>query len=471
MSKQRPNVIFMFADQWRASAVGYNGDPNVKTPAIDQLKKESIDFAMTYSGCPICTPYRATLLTGQYPLTTGMFMNDVPLERREHCLGNVFSEAGYDTAYIGKWHIDGHGRSAFIPRERRCGFEYWKVLECTHDYMNSFYYEGDKKELKVWKGYDAYAQTEDAISYVKEHCIHHRETPFFMVLSLGTPHNPYEEAPEELLALYQERDLILPPNIPLHNRDEAKSRLRGYYAHISGIDRCVERLNNAIREQGIYDETVFVLTSDHGDCVMSHCEGGSVNKQIFYEESIHVPFLLRYPGVAAEGSEILTPFDSVDIFPTLVDLCGIPIPDSCEGKSFVPLIHRIGDVDQDSVLIASYSPFADWCTQKGGVEYRGIRTNRYTYVRTIKGEQYLFDNEEDPWQLHNKVYEEHMVDLVKQLKEKLCEMLIKRNDAFLPKEKLWEKYGYSVCPGKDEIPFDKTEDWFAKRKRNTHEQH
>ena len=144
-----PNVVFMFADQWRASAVGYNGDPNVKTPHIDELQRESVNFSRTYSGCPICTPYRATLITGQHPLTTGMFMNDVPLGERKNCLGHVFAQAGYDTAYVGKWHIDGHARDGFIPRERRCGFEYWKVLECTHDYMNSVYYDGGIRCLRT----------------------------------------------------------------------------------------------------------------------------------------------------------------------------------------------------------------------------------------------------------------------------------------------------------------------------------
>ncbi len=432
----------------------------MKTPNIDELKKESIDFAMNYSGCPICTPYRATLITGQHPLTTGMFMNDVPLGKREHCLGNVFLEAGYDTAYIGKWHIDGHGREGFIPKERRCGFEYWKVLECTHDYMNSFYYDGDDTKLKKWDGYDAYAQTADAVSYIHNHCKENSEKPFFLMLSLGTPHNPYDEAPKELLDLYDEEKLIIPPNVPQQNRDEARRMLKGYYAHITGLDECVRKISQAIKDQGIYEDTIFILTSDHGDCVMSHCENEPNNKQIFYDESIHVPFLLRYPRLNKGGEEIQRPFDAADIFPTLVDLCGITVPETCEGESFVPLLKGSGDVKSKEVLIAAYSPFHDWCEEKGGVEYRGLRTDRYTYVKTIRGEEYLFDNEKDPWQMKNVSEEAEYSSIRKELEKRLDEKLKERDDAFLPKEELWKKYGYVADGMYDAIPYDKSEGWW-----------
>jgi arylsulfatase A-like enzyme len=171
----KPNVIFVFADQWRAQDIGYNGNTIVKTPTIDKLSKESVVFTNAVSGCPVCCPYRASLLTGQYPLTHGVFYNDKPLNPDANSIAKVYKQAGYETGYIGKWHLNGHkpgektfdARLKFIPKERRQGFDFWQVLECTHDYNNSFYY-GDSPERLKWKEYDALAQTKSAIGYINE---------------------------------------------------------------------------------------------------------------------------------------------------------------------------------------------------------------------------------------------------------------------------------------------------------------
>ena len=145
----RPNVLFVLADEWRAQATGYNGDPNVRTPVLDRLARESVDFRNAVSGTPVCCPYRASLLTGQYPLTNGVFVNDVELQPKGVTWGEAFARAGYRTGYIGKWHVYGspdgqYGRRlAFIPPAKRFGFEYWKACECTHEYNHSLYYQGD----------------------------------------------------------------------------------------------------------------------------------------------------------------------------------------------------------------------------------------------------------------------------------------------------------------------------------------
>jgi arylsulfatase A-like enzyme len=133
-SPRPPNVLFVLADQWRFEAFGYAGNRDVKTPNVDRLQREGICFVNAVSGMPVCSPMRASFLTGQRPLTHGVFLNDVALSPGAMTIAKVLGEAGYDTGYIGKWHVNGDGRSAFIPRERRQGFDYWKVLECTHDY-------------------------------------------------------------------------------------------------------------------------------------------------------------------------------------------------------------------------------------------------------------------------------------------------------------------------------------------------
>jgi len=146
---RKPNLVFVFADQWRAQATGYAGNKDVKTPNLDRLAAESANFSNAVSGCPVCSPYRASLLTGRYPLTHGVFLNDLLLNDEAVSLAQAYKEAGYDTAYIGKWHLDGNRRGAFIPRERRQGFDFWKVLGCTHNYNNSFYYGDEKREAQV----------------------------------------------------------------------------------------------------------------------------------------------------------------------------------------------------------------------------------------------------------------------------------------------------------------------------------
>ncbi|HQJ55910.1 MAG TPA: sulfatase-like hydrolase/transferase, partial [Planctomycetota bacterium] len=189
-----PNLLFVLADQWRAQAFGYAGDPNARTPAIDRLAAESVRFTHAVSSCPVCSPYRASLLTGRRALTHGVFINDVPLNNEAVSIAQAFNGAGYATAYIGKWHVDGSGsRSAFIPRERRQGFQFWKVLECTHDYNRSAYY-GDENRKLFWDGYDAMAQTREARSYIHER---DRGRPFALFLSWGPPHDPYHTAPPE----------------------------------------------------------------------------------------------------------------------------------------------------------------------------------------------------------------------------------------------------------------------------------
>ena len=156
--------------------------------------------------------------------------------------------AGYDTAYIGKWHVDGHGRSSYIPPERRQGFDYWKVLECTHDYQNSKYYDNDDPKIKVWEGYDAFAQTDDAVAYLRQHAP--SDKPFFLTLSLGPPHFPHDNAPEELQRMSSPEAVTFSPNVEFDNPEFelfTRREAAGYYAHIAALDRCVGDMLEALR--------------------------------------------------------------------------------------------------------------------------------------------------------------------------------------------------------------------------------
>ena len=138
-----PSLLFILADQWRAQAMGWAGDANAKTPTLNRLAGESVTITHAVSCTPVCSPYRATLMTGRYPTDTGVFVNDVNLAQDPHSLASAFKQAGYDTGYIGKWHLDGAGcRLAYTPPEGRQGFDRWAAIACTHDYNSSVYYSG-----------------------------------------------------------------------------------------------------------------------------------------------------------------------------------------------------------------------------------------------------------------------------------------------------------------------------------------
>jgi arylsulfatase A-like enzyme len=435
----QPNIVFVFGDQWRAQATGYAGEPSVRTPNLDRLAGESLNLTNAVSNCPLCTPYRASLLTGQYPLTHGLFVNDVPLDPHATSLGKVFAAHGYDTAYIGKWHVDGHGRDAPIPPERRQGFQFWKVLECTHDYGRSAYYAGDSNEPRWWEGYDAIAQTREAQRYIQEH---DRRHPFLLVLSWGPPHNPYRTAPEPYRSWYERAPIRRRPNVPLNTWVTAYDSLAGYYAHCSALDACIGDLLRTIEEAGLADDTIFIFTSDHGDAVGCHGHG---NKQAPWDESIMVPFLLRYPArFGRTPRQLDCLLGAPDIMPTLLGLAGLPIPGPVEGLDFSAHLAGGPDPSDGAAPIACYQPIADWWRGEGGHEYRGLRTKRYTYVRSLAGPWMLFDNQADPYQMHNLAGRADSAGLVREMDAWLQRKLDAQRDEFLPGMEYIRRWGYPV---------------------------
>lgn len=430
---KQPNVIFVFADQMRAQAAGYAGDPNACTPHLDELAGNAVNLINAVSGHPVCCPYRAALMTGQYPLTHGVFINDVPLETHEAPLARTFANAGYDTGYIGKWHLYGspdgnyNRRRAFVPPEARLGFDYWKAFECNHDYNHSPYFEGNSQELRYWDGYDAFAQTTDACQYIRRQA--GQERPFFLMLSWAPPHDPYHTAPEACQADYRERDIQLRPNVPQHRAGKARETLRGYYAHIAAIDACVGRLLQEIREAGIEEDTLFVFTSDHGDMHGSQDLNAKHNP---WDESIRVPFLLRYPRLGKAGIQTLpVPINAPDLMPTLLGLCGLPVPSSVQGKDFSPLIRGEAEPDAETAALLCVPVSYGALRSQGLPAYRGLRTARYTYVRAKDGPWLLYDNERDPYQLENLCGQSPWGEIQTRLDRQLEGRLAAVHDPFL----------------------------------------
>ncbi len=445
---QKPNIVFVLVDEWRAQATGYAGDPNVRTPNLDQLAKESVNFSNAVSILPVCTPHRAAFLTGRYPQHTGMFLNDAALPEKELTLAEIYKQAGYQTAYIGKWHLDGHGRQTYIPKERRQGFDYWKANECTHNYNKSIYYSHQDSVAHYWRGYDAYAQTTDASEYIKTKA--QDKAPFVLVLSIGSPHFPHQTAPENLKKTYTAAAIILRKNVPEPMAAEAREESVGYYAHCTAIDSCIGVLRKAIKIAGIDQNTIFVFTSDHGEMLGSHNVHPEA-KQRPWDESIRVPFLLSYPALAKNSiKNIKAPINTPDILPTLLSLSKIQKPTSVEGDDLTGLITGATKVDDRAALIINMSPFAENFT---GTEFRGVRTARYTYVKNLEGPWLLFDNENDPFQMSNLVNLPAQKDLQAKLERQLQTKLTTLKDEFKPREYYLKKWGFNVKPKNGELPY------------------
>ena len=443
----RPNLLIVIADQWRYEAFGYAGNLDVKTPNLDRLQRQSVHFTHAVSGMPVCSPMRASFHTGQRPLTHGVFLNDVPLNPDAASLGKSLRAAGYDTGYIGKWHVNGDGRSNSIPPERRQGFDYWKVLECTHDYSNSFYYAGGSEKLK-WEGYDAIAQTRDVQQYLRDRAKSPR--PFALLLAWGPPHDPYFTAPEKYRALYDPDKITLRPNVPESARDQARKILAGYYAHCTALDDCIGDLRYTLAETGLDENTLILFTSDHGDMLGSQ---GLYKKQKPYDESIRVPMLFHWPkGLSLKHRALNAPINSEDLMPTLLGLCGVPIPKSVEGLDYSKYLRGGRNPGDGATVISCASPFGEFVRGAGGREYRGLRDTRYTFVRDLNGPWLLFDNQTDPYQTNNLVNQPARAGLQARLDAALQRKLKLQHDQFLPGDAYIKQWGYTV-DAKGTVPY------------------
>lgn len=447
-TKKRYNLVYVFADQWRAQAFGFAGDPNVHTPHLDHFASEAVCVENAVSTCPVCAPYRGSMITGRLPLHNGIISNDIRLKADNPGVGREFQKAGYRTAYIGKWHLYAGGRSGHIPPEYRMGFEYWKVLECTHDYLNSQYYNQDETSLSTWRGYDADAQTDDAISFLESATAESR--PFALFLSWGPPHapppyerlSPYDQFPSDLAEMYDPARLLLRSNVPAAEEEGARQVLSGYYAHCTALDRAFGRLYKSLAERELLEDTVVVFTSDHGDMLGSQ---GLYKKQSPFDESVRVPFLIRIPGIPARRDTELF-VEPEDILPTMLAVSGgwpvdcDPPPElGLDGRNLASALRGEAPAPTDAVVLALYIANGQWREGRDGGplgyhgrEYRGLRTLRYTYVRELSGPWLLFDNIADPFQMENLANRAEYATIQASLDDTLMQELLLRSDRFEP---------------------------------------
>ena len=425
----QPNVVVLFPDQLRALSLPMFGEQQIETPNIDRLAADSLVLENAISNCPVCTPARAMLLTGRYPQTTGHLINTTRTRHSEISIGDAFGLAGYKTAWVGKWHLHTGLWPAldrmpqhpdWVPEGRdRLGFDYWRAYNQHMVYFDGFVHKDDWN-YERWEGYE----TDGLLNYGFEFMDNAGADPFLLFLSPHPPHyTPFKFAPDHCYERLP-KTLQLPANVPEHLQSASLDMYRHYLAMILAVDDMLGRLLDYLELNGLADNTIVLFASDHG----TQGGGQGVNpwsKKNPYENSIRIPALLRYPGVIEPGvSQRMT--SMVDFFPTLCGLAGIPVPRSIEGTDLSgQWAHSAAD---DSAFIMNFSKWFDWF--QNGAEWRGVRTQQYTYAQWLSGKVELYDLYEDPLQMHNLAGQAGALET--QLREMLQAHQQQRQDELVP---------------------------------------
>jgi arylsulfatase A-like enzyme len=468
---EHPNIVFVFPDQMRASCQGFLGEEPVMTPNIDRFAKQGMVLKQAVSNAPVCSPYRAMLMTGMYPVSNGVLSNctskageyGIELKSSARCWSDLLKENGYSTGYIGKWHLDAPHEpyiptsnnrgepkwNEWTPPERRHGFDYWYAYGTYDQHLKPMYWStgAPRDSFRYVDQWGPEHEADMAIKYIRNENGKYRDKrkPFALVVSMNPPHMPYDQVPEKYVRMYDDKKAEIEamyknPAVP-DTSDQwgryFRKHIKNQLAMVTGVDEQFGRILEALRKAGLDKNTIVVFTSDHGDCLGKH---GMISKSNPYEESMHVPFIIRWTGRIKPGENNLL-FSVPDIYPTLMSLAGLSamIPPAVEGTSYAGLM-----LGQDQALPTSQLYFMTdgqlFRNPAGTSEpflasgERGVRTDRYT-LSILRGPNnktttYLWDRKLDPMQVNNVAYQNP--EIVKELVEKeLLPWLKKTGDPWL----------------------------------------
>jgi len=450
--KKRPNVIYILADQLRYRSVGYAGDAKALTPNIDALAAGGANFRQCVSTMPVCAAYRASLFTGKYPSSTGMATNEIRINPNQRCLGHVVTDGGYETGYIGKWHLwanqaGNHNRmeNSYIPpamKRYRLGWDgLWAAYNFNHRYYSGFYYK-DTPVKHVVKGYEPDVHTDMAIDFIRKNA--NKDKPFYLTLSVGTPHDPWgaNNVPKAYYEQFKDVKFPLPPSWtdtpdPYMDRNtdpkawltrwkpNLEAMQRGYYAMTANLDDNVGRIVAAVKAAGITEETIIVFTSDHGE--QFGCNS-RVFKLTFYDPSSRVPFIVNWPGTIAPKTVSDACMGTPDIMPTLLGLLDLKSPDDVDGMDLSHLAHGKKGPAPEFAFLQGLGHTYLW---KDGFEWRAVRDKQYTYAIYLRDKsELLFDNTSDPEQMTNLVADPAHQATLARLRGQMGAKMKSLNDTF-----------------------------------------
>lgn len=437
MTKQ-PNILLIYADQMRYDAMGCAGNPVIKTPQIDRLAREGVQFTEAYTSYPICCPFRASVQTGKYAQNHGMIQNHFPLRGDQTFLADLMKDAGYRTGYIGKWHLEGGPKPGFVPPERRFGWDHFVGFNRGHDYMSSIYYD-DEGQPYHSKRYEPDFQTDQLIDFIGDASTAEDGKPWIGYVSYGPPHFPMD-MPDYLREVYSPDEIPLPPGVPnmalqrrfqkirnevwcggdprsghtSHARQDTipkgepeteadiREFIAEYYGMIHNIDWNLGRILNELDRQGVANDTVVMFFSDHGDMCGQHGHYCGIKNQA-YRAAMHVPFIVRFPARFQPQKTAAMVDVGPDMMPTILEIAGAPVPEGIDGQSYLPVLDGKATVARDTIW---YQVF----TQTGGNPHefapfgeRGLRTKDWLYMRHKDRRMMLFDERADPDEQHNLV--------------------------------------------------------------------
>ncbi|MBL7152172.1 MAG: sulfatase-like hydrolase/transferase [Phycisphaerae bacterium] len=445
----RPNLLFLFADQLGYTRCGYAGDRKAQTPNLDKLASQGVNFRNAVSNMPVCAAYRASLFTGKYTTSTGMVINELRMRTDHECFGHVLTRSGYQTGYIGKWHLyanqlGSHSdpKNSFTPPgPNRLGFDgYWAAYGFHHNYYNAYYHTDSP--AKISYGDDAYepdAQTDMMIDYIRGAA--KSDKPFAAFLSYGTPHDPWSanNVPAKYREMFESVSLPNPPNYKDQNdkyadgwgrlRTEQRKSLetwrRNYYAMTANLDWNIGRLVDALDKAGLGENTIVVFTSDHGEMFGAQ---GRRAKNIFYEEAARIPFLIRRPKEIAAGSVSDACLSTVDIMPTVLSLMGLKVPKDVEGMDLSHCALGRKGPEPQAAFLQNTGACAAW---QNGHEWRALRDKQYTYaIYRVDKSELLFDNKNDPYQMTNLAGEAKHARTLSRFRKMLAAKMESLNDTF-----------------------------------------
>lgn len=406
---KKPNLLVVLSDQHSFDMLGAYGNEEVITPNLDRFAKAGIRFDNAISNQPVCTPFRGMIMTGLQPLKNGAFVNDVPLlPNKSKQLAEILKANGYQTAYIGKWHLLGGNRDRPIPEgEMRHGFDTLLTNNCHVDFRpGKAFFWNNKGEKEYFQEWEVYGQTQQALDYLDGI---DNNRPFALFVSWHPPHDwgksigedgqlhyRYETL-DELMALYDKDSITLRPGL-----EPTADRLRMYHGHmamISGVDKAFGMLMEKISSIGADNHTLTLFSADHGDMLESF--NAELPKQYPYDYSLRIPLLLKFPTKIKENSKTALLISVLDYMPTILGLLNIDTEIDFDGTDLSTAI--ISDLESPK----PYLPI--WNYERNAPStrnWRGVLTKEFTFA--MDNDQgfnplveVLFDRKKDPYQLNN----------------------------------------------------------------------